>query len=328
VLCVVGVATLGAPIRGQKPVPPQFRASTDVVTIDVAVMRGNRPVTGLTTSDFELLDNGVPQSIAVASTEGVPLDVTLVVDQTGFTQVQVGNRLAADLSKAASMLRAADRLRVITFAGDVRELLSLQPWSRWPDDPAPDDALERMLKAEWSNESSKDLRLHPKFRRWSLFDALLMALAKPAELGRRHLIVGISMGVDTHSVFSDSKLFPAISARTDALMYAILGRDRIATNQPRQVTLGGGPIGGRVLEPLHGRYARMVIQAAAETTGGEVREFDPVGAFRVVLEGYRKSYLLQYTLSGVPLKGWHDVVVRTPKFPTYKVRARKRYFGG
>ena len=37
----------------------------------------------------------------------------------------------------------------------------------------------------------------------------------------------------------------------------------------------------------------------------------------------RYGYLLQYTLTGVPAPGRHDVVVRTPRFPNYTVRARR-----
>jgi VWFA-related protein len=53
--------------------PPAFRAAVDIVHLDVSVLDGNRrPVRGLTPADFTVLDNGVPQRIAVFSAVDVP----------------------------------------------------------------------------------------------------------------------------------------------------------------------------------------------------------------------------------------------------------------
>src|SRR5262249_26341382 len=40
-----------------------YRSSVDAVAIDVAVLAGARPVSGLTAADFEITDNGVRQTI-------------------------------------------------------------------------------------------------------------------------------------------------------------------------------------------------------------------------------------------------------------------------
>ena len=48
-----GHVALGqTPPTGQEPLPPVFRASADVVSVDAAVQRDRRPVTGLKPADF------------------------------------------------------------------------------------------------------------------------------------------------------------------------------------------------------------------------------------------------------------------------------------
>ena len=71
-----------------------FRLETNAVVIDVSVRDGGRRnVTGLTAADFELRDAGMPQKIRLVSTEQVPLDVTLLVDDQHEHRPPSGRRL-------------------------------------------------------------------------------------------------------------------------------------------------------------------------------------------------------------------------------------------
>jgi hypothetical protein len=56
---------------------------------------------------------------------------------------------------------------------------------------------------------------------------------------------------------------------------------------------------------------------------------DAVGAFRRLFEDFRQSYVLRYTLAGVPSPGWHDITVRvvSKNSQRYTVRARRGYYG-
>lgn len=63
---VLIVALLGgaAVSASQQPAQPIFRAGTDLVRVDVTVtQRGDEPVTDLKLEDFELTDDGVPQTV-------------------------------------------------------------------------------------------------------------------------------------------------------------------------------------------------------------------------------------------------------------------------
>src|ERR671913_498354 len=53
-----------APEAPQAPQVPTFRAGTDLVRVDVTVtQRGDEPVTDLTMADFEITDDGAPQTV-------------------------------------------------------------------------------------------------------------------------------------------------------------------------------------------------------------------------------------------------------------------------
>ena len=81
-----GLVALGAAMvlaQSTTPSPQQepaatFRAGADAVSVEASVRRDKRPVTGLKISDFELLDNGVPQEISDLSYERLPIDVTML----------------------------------------------------------------------------------------------------------------------------------------------------------------------------------------------------------------------------------------------------------
>lgn len=65
-------AQRGTPPAGQQQ-PPPFRATTDVVLLDVSVLdKSRRPVRGLTKEDFTILEDGVAQDVATFSAVDLP----------------------------------------------------------------------------------------------------------------------------------------------------------------------------------------------------------------------------------------------------------------
>ncbi len=56
------------------------------------VTDNGQPVRGLGPADFEVLDNGVPQDVALVSFDEVPLNVILALDMSDSV---AGERLAA-----------------------------------------------------------------------------------------------------------------------------------------------------------------------------------------------------------------------------------------
>ena len=85
---------------------PVFRAGADVVSVEASVRRDRRAVTGLKSTDFELLDNGVVQEISDVSYEKLPIDVTVLLDTSASVVGSALDRLRAALRQLRSDLGA------------------------------------------------------------------------------------------------------------------------------------------------------------------------------------------------------------------------------
>jgi hypothetical protein len=310
VVALVSVA-IGWPMsrsaEGQQEV---FRSAVDVVSVDVAVMRRNAPISGLTASDFQLRDNGVQQHIEVLANRDVPVDVTLVFDESAFNH-RIRQGLKGDLTRMAAMLRPVDRLRVLATSASVREICAMGPPSLVP---ALDLSGRNSLDAAGDTDIN-DLYHDPRLRPGAFTDGLLLALTSPPLLGRRHLVVGFAPPAD-NSVL-DSEMLVSAAKRSEALLHVV-------SPSPSKVVSPQGTIASVMDIPGY----RVLLARAAVATGGAGHDFDDgVKGFKSVFADFTQAYVLRYTLQGVPRSGWHSVEITAPGLPDCTIRARSGYFG-
>jgi VWFA-related protein len=285
---------------------PVFRSGTNLVRLDVSVRHSHAPVLHLTSEAFELRDDGVRQAIQAQPVDSVPLDVSLIFDRSHFGQSAIGAAFQHDLEQIIGLMRRDDRLQVITFATDVREIVAMQTPDelRQRPDLQPSSA-SASLKHHAGLETTEELDfLHdPQLNRSALFDALLFGLARPVEIGRRLLVIVFATGRNSGGVVGDAAIVRQVAARSDGVLYAGLWNGRY-------------------------RYDPTAVAAVAQATGGAVENAaDAVKSFKSIVESFRQSYVLQYSATGVALSGWHDVTVTVPGHPDYEIRARKGYMG-
>lgn len=287
---VIGVVLHAAPPAGQNPT---FRSGTLEVAVNVSVRSGNNPVSGLTAADFDLFDNGVRQQVRDAAVGAVPVDVTIVLDASGSTERIVG-RLQRDAQQMLRSLTAGDRVRLLTIGQFVHEILPMQPAG--------------------GADASAQLRgegLSP------VFDAIGVALMRPPEPDRRHVVMAMTDGYDTISSLDAARL-RQIAARSEAVLHVLV----VSPAQGNPRVPGWLP---------HQEFDEEALRAAAEATGGQLHDLRPlsssVRAFRRVLDEFRRSYILRYAPAGVPPEGWHEITVRLKRPGRYSVRARNGYFG-
>jgi Ca-activated chloride channel family protein len=101
-----------------------FRGGVDLVALDVCVKdRNGRPTAGLNRDDFLILDNNVPQQIALFTTaDRVPLAVSLLVDTSQSMAGAPLDRAKAAAAAFIASLGPDDLVEVISFndTADIR----------------------------------------------------------------------------------------------------------------------------------------------------------------------------------------------------------------
>ena len=198
-----GIATAGLALALGPSVPsaqtPTFTSQADVVLVDALVTDGRTPVADLGADDFELRDNGVPQTIALVSQGQVPLGVVLAMDTSGSVSGARLGALQAAAGSVVAQLESADRLTVVTFGSRVR-------WRRLASIAAP--------------AAADALRPVPDPGDTSLFDAAYTALTLAESPGTRGLAIVFSDGVDTSSILPAASVLDT-ARRADVVLFGV-----------------------------------------------------------------------------------------------------------
>jgi VWFA-related protein len=291
-------ALMATPLLGQTAQQPSpvFRAGADVVTVDAAVQRDRRPVTGLKPADFELLDNGVPQEISDVAYERLPIDVTLVLDVSASVTGSVLDELGRALRQVRADLLPSDRLRLLIFNMRVRRLV---------DFSQPATSIDEALASVRGAGSS------------AVFDSLAVALSTFDAPGRRRLVVLFTDGQDSSSI-TDAETLLDVARRTTPTVAVILGTPN--AERPASLLRTSSSVSTLSVGALSDRIALE--------NGGMVAPLKPgenlTSKFRRMLQEFRSSYVLYFTPRGVERSGAHTLEVRV-KRPGVDVRARRGY---
>jgi VWFA-related protein len=286
VTAAVALMLLGSRPAGQQPV---FRGGVDGVSVPVSVRKGNAAVPGLTSKDFELQDNGVPQTITAFTVEALPIDVTLLLHVSRSIAGYRLEWLKSSVTETSARLKSDDRLRLIAVQHRLREFVPFQPGGARP-------SLESLTAGGGT----------------SLYDALTAAMIRASEPDRRQLIVAFTTGIDTISIV-DQKTAEAVAGLADAVVHLVVPVGGSSSVRKSALADAAAPLGSLVA-----RTGGQIFATDIDKPMG--------GAFTQAIDEFRTSYVLRYVPSGVPRGGWHDIAV-TVKGGPYDVRARKGYGG-
>ncbi len=297
--CAAALVALAGHMQGQE----RFRAGVDVVRVDVLVMDGGRPVTGLTADDFQLLDQGVVQKVQSSTITDIPVSMLLALDTSGSVQGTPLERLKVASEAALDALSPNDRAALLTFAGASRLR------SNWGGAHA---RLRTAIQAVEAGGST------------SLFDAIFTAFTlRDTAPGTRNLIVLFSDGADTSSWLPEHAVFDK-ARQTDTVVYSAT-----IDSPPREAGLqfrSGIQLREVPQRPLF--ESTPFLEELAKTTGGSA--FVARGAdglretFTRIVTEFHSRYLLTYTPERVGGSGWHPIEVKL-KGKKGRVTARRGY---
>lgn len=300
--CGLAGAVLVVVIAAGATAGQTFRSGVDAVAVDVLVTRGREAVSGLTADDFTLLDNGVPQEVAVVLVEEVPVTLLLVLDTSGSVRGAPLRQLRAAAEAAGEALGPDDRVGLVTFSDKLRLAVAPAPPAGLPD------ALDRVRAGGAT----------------ALYDAVFAALALRERTAGRTVALVFSDGYDTASWLDPRDVLDA-ARRSDIVVYGVR-HDHLAREgwQPRE---GRGRANRWFADEPH-LFGREYLGRLAADTGGSVyvaADLDRLReVFSRVVAEFRSRYLLTYTPQGVDAGGWHELEVRV-RGRGRRVQARRGY---
>ena len=285
-----GIAAFSVSVSGF-----QFRSKAELVTVDVLATDGRSPIAGLTTADFELTDNGTPQTIEQLYLEQLPLNVIMVLDSSASVAGERLRSLKAGATTVIERLRPRDRAALVSFSHQLDLGAALT---------ADTATLRGSVNALDAGGST------------ALRDAAFAALALRTADATRTLVLLFSDGLDTASILSEDQVLE-IARRSDATVYAIGIREARVVPRSGVAIPNEAPTDHRFLERLSRETAGRLLYAEQNQ--------DIARTFARVLDEFNTRYVLGYAPRGVAGSGWHRLEVRLKK-RSGTVLARRGYF--
>jgi Ca-activated chloride channel homolog len=203
-----------------------FSSKVEAVRVDVLVTdreKGGTAVLGLTPSDFEVLDNGVPQQVDLVSFEQIPLNVVLALDMSESVSGDRLDQLRDASAKLLNGLTKDDQAGLVAFTQ--RVVLG----SKLTKDV--DAVRTAMAPLDDAGDTA-------------IIDATYAAMMLGESDVGRSLVIVFSDGVDTASWLTDDAVLNT-AKRSDVVVYAVSVQSRLKPEFLRELT---SATGGRLYE--------------------------------------------------------------------------------
>ncbi len=294
-LCVV-VLLLGTwllpPVVATQQV---FRTATDVVTLPVTVSgRGDVLVKGLARDQFDVLEDGKPQSLtyfATGAAPEVPLHLGLLLDTSGSMQKD----LSAAATAAVRFVNTLEEARDVTFV-DFADQVRVSRFS-----PSSYPHLFERIRGNKADGYT------------ALYDALAMYLSSAEEQDGQKVLLLYTDGADSRSETTFGELVEML--RLSQVMVYVIGYLENQSSTERSIQ-----------QMRMNDVARQTGGHAFYPSGGK-DEMDRI--YARILEELTARYTLGYVSTNPKADGTYrkvQVKVTVPEVQGLKVRTRPGYF--
>lgn len=296
-LAVITPAAQTAPPQTRKPADQVFRATVEMVSLNVTVLnQQNHYLTDLESGDFVVYEDGAKQEVSYFNRTTLPIALSLLIDTSASMEQRLGITQDAAVGFARK-LRPQDLAQVVDFDTRVEVL---------QDFTADTAALERAIRSTTAGGST------------SMNNALYISLKELAKIKaksdddvRRRAVVLLSDGEDTSSLVTFEEVLD-LAKRSATTIYTI-------GLQSKETGFSKGF-----------REAEFVLRQLAQETGGRAffpqRAEDLAGIYGVIADELASQYTLGYTSTNPKRDGgWRRLTVQVNRQGT-TARTKRGYF--
>lgn len=280
--------------------PITFSGSVEAINLNVTAMDGrNHYVSTLAGRDFTILEDGVPQELAVFAQESVPISLTVLVDTSASMQAKLPDAQAAALRLLETALKPGDRASIVAFN---QHVTTVQDFT---SDPA---ALRAAVGA---------LQVSGSTALYTAVYVTLKGLVREGATGeaRRRALVLLSDGEDTVSRLSDDDVLKLARASNVAVYAVSLAGDPAAAPPDR----------------VNGGLPTYFMTNLAKDTGGQAffprSSADLAPLYAGIGQELRSQYAIGYVSTNGARDGrWRRITILTPNQANLRLRHRAGYY--
>ena len=297
-LAAAMLSTVVVTLSGQSAPRTTFRSALDLVSVAVVVRHPDgRLVSNLRSTDFEVLDCGVPQEIVQFQTSDGDARLALLVDGSGSMALgpkRFRSQLAAEF--LVEGFHGDDAASVFSFDSRVRRLT---------------------LFTRDTDEVRAAVSSVEPYGTTGLYDAIastVRTVSRDSPRGRA--IVLLTDGMDTSSTLSPAEAASAAAALDMPLYVLAVGGDEPA-----------GKISTLPAISKDARAETLTLNELAVRTGGLASEASTTPELKVVTRTILTELRHQYVLAipAAASHGWHELTVRVRQ-GRVRARSREGYF--
>jgi Ca-activated chloride channel family protein len=277
--------------KGSSPSDYRLKVDVNLISVLATVTTAEGAwVPNLKQEDFQIFENGKPQTIAIFGKElDQPLRLSLLFDSSVSIATEVKVEREAAIEFLHSILRPVDRVSVFQVSEDVEEL----------------------VKGEYRIERiGAAIRSIKPRGGTSLYDAIYLAADSLSNARGHKVILVISDGTDTTSQVRINDCLKACQ-NSEALVYSLVVQP--IKSEPGR-NLGGEHAMIFLSEKTGGRFFKIYDAQSCQTT------------FTTISDELRTQYYMAY----YPKPQFDDEEFRKIEVkvnnPTYKIRAREGYY--
>jgi VWFA-related protein len=277
-----------------------FRGGTELVILTVTVSDSHsRQIAGLEAKDFQIFENGIPQTISLFLREPQPISLSLLIDSSTSMADKLPVAKEAALGFVARM-RPQDAAQVVTFDNqmDIR-----QPFTNKVTDLQ--NAIREIQTADGGTSLYTSIYVS-----LSEVGAAAKASAESKNTVRRQAIVVLSDGVDTASRLSYEDVLEQAN-RSMVAIYAIGVRENGTVH-------------------IDTRNYDFMLRSLAQATGGRAFFVNDISQLRdiysQIAEELENQYVIGYVSNNLKRDGaWRTVSIRANRIDSV-ARTKSGYF--
>jgi len=223
------------------PQTPTFSSRLEVVRVDVLATEDGRPMRGLKPADFDIRDDGVPQTVDIVSFEEIPLNVVLAMDVSDSVSGDRLDHLRGASRAVLGRLTKTDQAGLVSFNNAVEVRADLTH-----------DTAQVRSALDDVQPTGETALVDGSYA------AMVLAQSSGPDV-RRGLVIVFTDGADTISWLTPERVLDA-SRRSDAVVYGVIVRSRNKASFLHELSerTGGGMVEIESTKDLADRFVAIL----------------------------------------------------------------------